>query len=126
MTAMKSLYFFLVAAAAVHHPRLQSPSTQFLGLGEISRTNGTLAADLRVKDGLMQQMHSRIHSEIVMPENRKHNKWVLAAINMLAVGSLGVDRCFLGQITLGLVKFVTCGGCGIWALVDYCMIFYFC
>ncbi len=46
------------------------------------------------------------------------NKLILALINMLLLGGIGIDRCFLGQTTLGCVKCITCGGCGIWSLVD--------
>eukprot|EP00929_Paragymnodinium_shiwhaense_P036434 TRINITY_DN1952_c1_g1_i1.p1 TRINITY_DN1952_c1_g1~~TRINITY_DN1952_c1_g1_i1.p1 ORF type:complete len:199 (-),score=36.55 TRINITY_DN1952_c1_g1_i1:159-686(-) len=47
------------------------------------------------------------------------NKIYLALIVQLGLGYLGIDRCFLGQIMLGILKAVTCGGCGIWFLVDY-------
>lgn len=33
-------------------------------------------------------------------------------------GSLGVDRFMLGETGLGVAKLLTCGGCGIWALID--------
>ena len=35
------------------------------------------------------------------------------------LGYLGVDRFVRGQIGLGVVKLITCGGCGVWSLIDW-------
>ena len=33
-------------------------------------------------------------------------------------GCFGLDRFYRGEIVLGVLKLITCGGCGIWYLVD--------
>lgn len=34
-------------------------------------------------------------------------------------GTLGLDRFFLGDTTMGVLKLVTGGGCGIWTIIDW-------
>ena len=42
-------------------------------------------------------------------------------ISILA-GSLGIDRFMIGDTGLGIGKLLTCGGLGIWAIIDWFMI----
>lgn len=37
-------------------------------------------------------------------------------------GSLGIDRFLIGDTGLGVGKLLTCGGLGIWSIVDWFMI----
>ena len=41
-----------------------------------------------------------------------------AIILSVLVGSLGVYRFYLGYTGLGILKLLTCGGLGIWTLID--------
>ena len=47
---------------------------------------------------------------------------VVALILSIFWGELGIDRFYLGYIGTGILKLITCGGFGIWWLIDLIMI----
>jgi len=56
------------------------------------------------------------------PPNVSDKEWMVALLLSLFLGTLGIDRFYLGYTVLGVVKLLTLGGCGIWALIDLIMI----
>jgi TM2 domain-containing membrane protein YozV len=49
-------------------------------------------------------------------------EWVVALLLSIFLGSLGVDRFYLGYIGLGIIKLLTMGGCGVWWVIDLILI----
>jgi TM2 domain-containing membrane protein YozV len=43
---------------------------------------------------------------------------IVAGVLQLALGTLGVGRFYIGNVGMGLAQLFTCGGLGIWALID--------
>lgn len=52
----------------------------------------------------------------------KRKEWMVALLLSIFLGAYGIDRFYLGHTGLGVAKLLTCGGLGIWWLIDIIMI----
>lgn len=50
---------------------------------------------------------------------KRIDKNIFTWVFTFLLGSWGVDRFVRGQVGLGILKLITCGGCLIWALIDF-------
>jgi TM2 domain-containing membrane protein YozV len=58
----------------------------------------------------------QVAAENVSPKSR-----LVTSLLAYFLGFLGVDRFYLGSVGTGILKLVTIGGFGIWALIDFIM-----
>lgn len=49
-------------------------------------------------------------------------EWLTALLLAVFLGYFGIDRFYLGQAGLGIAKFLTGGGCGLWWIIDVVLI----
>lgn len=48
---------------------------------------------------------------------------IVAGVLQLFFGGLGIGRFYVGSVGVGVAQLLTCGGLGIWALVDAILFF---
>jgi len=51
------------------------------------------------------------------PELKEKN-WLVTTLLAWFLGCLGIHRFYTGYVVIGIIQLLTCGGCGIWAIID--------
>lgn len=71
-----------------------------------------------------QQMPETTYMGTWIPpqQNAGQKSFIATWLFSWLLGGLGVDRFYLGKIGTGILKLITAGGFGIWALIDLIMV----
>ena len=54
--------------------------------------------------------------------NRSKYDWLTTLLLCFFLGCFGINSFYTGKTGIGVAQLLTCGGCGIWALIDFIMI----
>ena len=69
-----------------------------------------------------QQVENLPDDKIAMLSSLSFTDPTISLIVSILAGVFGVDRFMIGDVGLGVGKLLTCGGLGIWAVVDFFLI----
>lgn len=96
---------------------------------DLKRYKELLDEEIITQEEFNQQKEKILHQcetkkEPVEPNNnmdtiKQYDKHIYAWVFCFLLGGYGVDRFLRGQIPLGVIKLLTAGGLGVWALVDF-------
>ena len=68
---------------------------------------------------ILENMSEDKQAALAMAGFKDHT---ISLIISLLGGAFGVDRFYIGDTGLGIAKLLTCGGLGIWSIIDWFLI----
>jgi TM2 domain-containing membrane protein YozV len=71
---------------------------------------------------LRERLLSLDDSKWIMISTIQFKDPMTSLVISLLAGSFGIDRFIIGDVGIGIGKLLTCGGLGIWTIVDWFMI----
>jgi TM2 domain-containing membrane protein YozV len=71
---------------------------------------------------IRERLISLDDSKWILVQSVQFNDPTTSLIISVLVGQLGIDRFVIGDVGLGIGKLLTCGGLGIWTIIDWFLI----
>mmetsp|Transcript_63715 Transcript_63715/g.136981 ORF Transcript_63715/g.136981 Transcript_63715/m.136981 type:complete len:294 (+) Transcript_63715:98-979(+) len=79
---------------------------------------------------LLGLAQARLEYELHLGQDPLHSdvksKTILAFLTLFGFGFWGIDRCYVGQVLIGFMKGLSCGGLFVWFIIDCVVILFNC
>ena len=90
--------------------------------GNLLKQEASVDGLTRKQKRLLKKVNRKIKRAERKGTGSGDKSWTTAILLSFFLGVLAIDRFYLGYTTLGIIKLLTLGGFGIWALIDFIMI----
>lgn len=87
-------------------------------INQFIMVNGKFFPEMMIED-VKKKLESLDESKESMLMATEWKNPTIAFLFAFFLGGLGVDRFWLGDTGLGVVKIITCAGAGIWGIIDW-------
>lgn len=71
---------------------------------------------------MRKQLEKVDDSKLMYIQSIEYKDPTTLLIVSILIGGFGIDRFMLGQIGIGVGKLLTCGGFGVWTIIDWFLI----
>lgn len=120
----------VVSSAALRQHQAGRKPTVMISKPISTETGPAAELEMRGREGVRsnetrfkhQARAGRVRSSLSVVGIPVRSKLALNLIELFGLGMFGVDRFYIGgelNLILGVVKLLSCGGCFVWALMDY-------
>ncbi len=66
-----------------------------------------------------QKLQNATEDQYMLLQSVEYKDPIVSLVLSLLVGTLGVDRFYVGDVGMGVLKLLTLGGCGIISIIDW-------
>lgn len=64
-------------------------------------------------------VNDSVQTTRTLDPNASSKDWLTTLLLCFFLGGFGTHRFYVGKMGTAIVQLLTCGGCGIWALIDF-------